>query len=447
MLITIDTMRWDAAPGGTVPTPALDALAAQGITYAQARAPAPWTDPSLWGLLTGSHPRRLRTSAHRYAPAEPTIAARLGEGFERRALLTNRFGSSSFHGPAAASWDVLESAGDVSPLPLAATRWLPLVRRVLRLSPRRFTPGLSRVDAVTDAALDHLDALTRGPFLLWVHALDPHAPYDPPARFRAPGDGSDDLDELLTAQVRRGHFTDAADRDRLRSLHEGEVRFVDEQVGRLAAALKARGAWDDVLVIFAADHGEELWEHGLAGHGHSLRDVVLRVPLIVKLPSGPRRAPSALPPGSVVEEPVSLLDVAPSILAVTRAPSGDSRAPSGDARTDGVVLPGLGLPRDEGVATSPLRHAFSELLFFGEREGVLRWPWKLVRETASNRVTLHRLDEDPAEWNDLADERPDIVERLRDDLRPMERLRPTDAGAEPMDADTERRLRALGYVR
>ncbi len=110
---------------------------------------------------------------------------------------------------------------------------------------------------VVDAALDWLRTLPAGPFFLWVHLYDPHAPYDPPAEFLARAGGN---------------------------AYDGEVAYADAQVGRLLAALRDRGAFDDAVIAVAGDHGEGLGEHGEQAHGILAYDSTLRVPLILHGP-------------------------------------------------------------------------------------------------------------------------------------------------------------------
>ena len=70
----------------------------------------------------------------------------------------------------------------------------------------------------------------------------------------------------------------------VRALYEGEVRFVDDNVGEITAELKRLGIYDETLIVFASDHGEEFWEHGSFEHGHTLYEELIRIPFFIKLP-------------------------------------------------------------------------------------------------------------------------------------------------------------------
>src|SRR3954462_11970795 len=103
-----------------------------------------------------------------------------------------------------------------------------------------------------------------------------------------------------------------AQREWIRQLYRAEVRWVDAAVGSLIADLKRSGLYEDTLVILLSDHGEELWEHGGVGHGHTLFEELLHVPFLVKLPGEARRGP--------VEIPVSTASLAAPSLALPGRP-------------------------------------------------------------------------------------------------------------------------------
>src|SRR5436189_295950 len=133
--------------------------------------------------------------------------------------------------------------------------------------------------AVIDGAIAWLEGRTSnpGPFFMWIHLYDPHAPYNPPGEFRA----------------------------RSRTPYDGEIAYADAQLGRLLESLRARGEIDRTLIVVAGDHGEGLGDHGERTHGMLLYDSTLRVPLIVVAPG--RRAARR-------DDAVSLTDLAPTIL-------------------------------------------------------------------------------------------------------------------------------------
>ncbi len=271
VLLTLDTVRADRLGcygRAGAETPNLDRLAREGARFDRAYAPAPLTLPSHASMLTGLYPNRhlLRDNGpYRLRADAPTLA----ECVKARGYETAAFVSAA-----------------------------PLERRVgLDRGFDRYDDALAEragtyflperaADRTSDAALEWLGPRLREssgpPLLLWVHTFDAHAPYAPPSPF--------------------------AERHR-ESPYEGEIAFMDSQLGRLLDAIAGSSRADDTIVIAVADHGEGLGEHGEKTHGALLYDSTLRIPLIVK-------APGRLPAGSVRPDRVCGVDVLPTALAL-----------------------------------------------------------------------------------------------------------------------------------
>ncbi len=146
-------------------------------------------------------------------------------------------------------------------------------------------------------------------FFAFVHLWDVHYDYEPPPEFdlfypgyRGRADGSD-IDGRSTDR----NPPKPDELRRIVSLYDGEIRFTDHNVGRILDRLVACGRLDDTLIVFTADHGEEFLEHNMLGHGNSLYEEVVRIPLIL-------RYPPLIDGGRTIDVPVSLVDVAPTIL-------------------------------------------------------------------------------------------------------------------------------------
>jgi arylsulfatase len=128
------------------------------------------------------------------------------------------------------------------------------------------------------------------PLFLMLHYVPPHEPYDPSPEFDIFGDGSyagpvtSDRD-LVQALYANEIELDEADLAELVALYDGNLRRADAAVGRVLAALRGAGIYDDTLVVVTSDHGEAFLEHGWIGHNKTIHDEMLRVPLVVKLPS------------------------------------------------------------------------------------------------------------------------------------------------------------------
>jgi arylsulfatase A-like enzyme len=293
---------------------------------------------------------------------------------------------------------------------------------------------------VTDAAIKLVRAYGDRPYFLWLHYLDPHLPYTPPPEYVERMNVNDELGFVLhidsATRVSMDLFGDPARRAWARSLYEGEVRYVDAQIGRFLRALRSAGHYDDTLLIFAVDHGEEFWDHDGFEHGHTLYNELVAVPLIVKLPGSH--------PGRVVDDYVSVVDVTPTILDLCRLPA--PNAPSA------VSL--RGYLTGESAPSPPARTLYSAgTLFRSNFEAMLSGGWKYIRSTTSDREQLYNLRDDPQERRSLVLEAPGMMARERKRLddygRAVEVFRLQRGIQNPsleLDAEEMARLRALGYL-
>ena len=424
LLITIDTLRADhcSAYGyARETTPNLTALAADGVRFASAYAPMATTGPSHATLFTSLLPAShgVLKNGLGLGPAPRTLAERLrARGFRTGAVVSSypldrRFGfARGFE-----SYDDAFSA-DTSTLHLDSWEGMPV------------TGGFDwRADTTTDRALAWLDALEAGaPFFLWVHYFDPHDPYEPPAAFAERFRAASEPLCWLPAQV---------------AAYDAEIAFADQEMGRLLDGLAERGLAGGTLVVVAGDHGEGLLDHDYLHHGLQLYDEAVRVPLVLRLPSG-ERSPR------VVRRPVGLVDVEPTILDLLQLP-GEREGMQGTS-----LVPLLAGARDGGAARPLLlqRRSYapgtvvSELAVKGEKWALREGRFKLIDAPEEGTRELYDLVLDPGERHDLAAARPETAARLARALADARAQLPapeTPAIA-PSEEDVER-LRSLGYVR
>jgi len=378
--------------GATGPAHATLFTSRQPIAHGVGRNGVPLPDdlPTLAGLLTAAG---YRSAA--FVSAFP-VASRFGfgRGFEH---YDDAFGPSG----GTVSW---------------RRRW----RR------RGATGAFDRRGAETvDRALAWLGASARDrPRFLWVHLFDPHEPYDAPA----PWD-------------RAFARPDAATRERAIDAYDGEILYADAQLGRLIAAFDALAPGG--LLVLAADHGEGLWDHGVAHHGRTLFEEEVRVPLVV-------RWPGRVAAGARVPQPAHLIDVLPTI-----AGAAGVAIAGGGARFDGVDLIAAlasGPPLD---AARPIQlqlpfagaesDARSRRPSFGLRAG----DWKLVEPRRPGAPALFDLRTDPRERSDVAGREPARVAEMEAALarwRDAELAAGGGRAAPDIPADVRRSLRALGYA-
>ncbi len=407
LLVTIDTLRADRVGRGL--TPVLDGIAAGGVRFTHARATVPLTLPShatiLSGLLPTRHGVRLNGTGH--FTGHPTLATILkARGYRTAAavgafVLNRQFGLGD-------GFDAYDNR--VQRDPNASTA----------LEAER--PAA----AVTDAALAALPAGAGAPWFLWVHYYDPHAPYTPPSAWSA--------GVAQSSSFAGGRSPGVAQSSSFASetpAYDGEVAYVDSELGRLLAALRARST-ADTLVVVCGDHGESLGEHGEGTHGMLLYDGALRVPLIVAVlghgeaeasPYAHRTSPG------VRQENVSLVDVAPTILAFL--------AIQPPAAMDGIDLLGPVKPDRELYAETqyPAAAGWSPL------SALVSAPWKAI---AGGRTQLFDVASDPAETTDVAPARAAVASGMEARIRTLSAS--AKASTAPLTGDARERLRALGYV-
>lgn len=302
ILITVDTLRADHLPvyGYSRPTaPRMELLAARGAVFEDVLAPAPETGPSCASLLTGRWPAELgvRGNGRPLGAGPPTLAEILyAAGYETAAFVSG----------------------------------YPLVRRLSGLDrgfshfdddlpdPRGRTPRVQRGAArTTEAVLAWLARReTSRPFFLWVHYYDVHGDYAPgppyDSLFGAGGTGPFLPPEMIPAYQRRGSDGDAS---AYVARYDGEIRRVDDQLGRLFDTLDAAVLLPRVLVVLTADHGESLTENGYYfDHGNELYLPSLRIPLILAGPGVP-------PDGRRIAGPAQTPDILPTILDLLGQPA------------------------------------------------------------------------------------------------------------------------------
>lgn len=454
LLLTVDTLRPDALGCTGSPfarTPWLDRIARTSVTFSDCVAASPWTLPSLGTVLTGSYPgdHRVLEALSGISPDVTTLAevARRG-GRRTAAFVSNPWLATGGLARGFETFDVAERLD-----------WIPAVRQTrINAVVTKTVLRLGRLDAADRIVAGGISWIRRGrgSWFLWLHLFDPHLPnrnappYDrlfgpPPVHARY---------EQEVEDIRAGRFGGGEEgRAEIERLYHGEVAFTDRAVGRLWRALDESGELGRTAVVFAADHGEELWDHGGYGHGHEMFDEVVRVPFFVR--------PAGGDPGRVVGELTALVDLAPTALDVA-----------------GIAVPeGAFRGTDRLAAGAPARTAtYGEATLYGGEQKYLRTPrWMLVLRLPEGDAgppdersapdeppsggkeagaTLHLFDlwHDPGERTDLAGAEPARTDSLRAVLEAW-RAAVGSAGAmaarnlpDDVDPATRAQLEALGYL-
>lgn len=389
IVITMDTTRADAlgAYGSKkVMTPVLDGLAAHGLVFDQAYSHAPITLPSHTSIMTGLTPPRhgVRNNiTYQLSPRHRTLAKILSEhGFATGAfvssiILDSRFGLDQ-------GFDVYEDN---------------IVHYTVKAAKAIVT---RRARTTIDDAIAWLDQHQANdadrPFFSWVHLYDAHAPYDPPLPFKQA-------------------YAD--------SLYEGEIAYMDQQIGRLVAHLQAQGLAQDTLIIVTADHGESFGEHGEATHGFFCYGATTHVPLILSQPVFGK-------PGERLDYRVQGIDIAPTILDWLGLPV--------PAEFEGKLL-----------SSNEPRAVFSEAVI--PQEDFYLAPVHSLKDERysfyySSDLELYDLQADPGERKNLAASDPDLTGQYVDKMEALLDAAKSAEAAERVSVDqaTIEMLRSLGYV-
>lgn len=441
ILFLVDTLRADhlscyGYPRNTSPN--LDAFAREGVLFERVWAQAPQTAPSHASLFTSTYPAAHGIWNDVPAADGELVHPRLAEGAVTLA-------------------EVLREAGWRTAA-IADGGWL--------IEERGLFQGFEHVESRTRGVVDRVDrgiewlgdaARRRAPFFLFLHTYEVHTPYLPPPgyeeRFAAGYQGP--LREVL-AQARVYALSpavenpltdvqqkivnpalkqaDAADTAFVEALYDAEISLVDEEFARLLGWLRIHDLLDDTIVIVASDHGEEFAEHGEFGH-KQVYEECLRVPLLVRVPGGPR--------GLRRQDAAELVDLMPSLLGQLGLPAPAS-AVGRDLDLDGA---------DQGRAAdgflAEVNHPRRQVAWrFDRRKAVL--PLAQAQE-----ATAYDLEADPGERAPLpaAD---DFVERARRAAAAFQKLaeahrerfhlRPQVTGLGELSAGRRAELEQLGYV-
>jgi arylsulfatase A-like enzyme len=415
VLVTVDTLRADrmSSYGYARPTsPRIDELLSAGARFATARTIEPLTNPALCSMLTGVPPEV-------HGATRNGIRIREGLASLPKTLADNGWRTAAF----VSNWTLKDNVSRLGEHfeeyvgVFTRKRWYGLINSE--------ATGEDVTDEAIDWVRDHVERNPDRPFLLWVHYVEPHAPY----RFQK------DFADRLGIEGR-----DPSRSDR----YDTEIAEVDHQIGRFLDVLD--DAIDDGsrIVVFAADHGESLGEHDFWGHGRNLHEPGLAIPMGITW--------RGRIPETVVDAPALILDIAPTVLDLLGFDIPDGVAGVSWA---GALTAGEPQPADRGICYQAHKGAVhgahdsdrarsKGLISVGfvanERKEILR--------VKSNTHMIFDLDQDPLELENLAavdtapsEELLHCVGAVSEGLGALDRIATRKLSSEDVE-----RLKALGYL-
>jgi len=421
VLIVLDTTRVDrlSCYGYDRPTtPNLDLLAAESILYTDAISSSSWTLPAHATLFTGKF---VTSHGARFDPEGPLILTDAIEGpdgwrqYRARGLAKNEITLAG----------MLKEAGYATGA-IVGGPWMKKVfglhsgfdhyddDEITSLSGRK-------ASAVTDRALEWVEATQDRPFFLFLNYFDPHTPYEIHEEFSRlflpPG----------TDLSRREDIPEQERPKVLSGLYDAEIRYMDHHIGVLLDRLKELDLYDGTWIIVTADHGELLGEHGMRGHGYWVTQEEIHVPLFAKYP-GTEVAPAR------TDSRVQLTDIMPMILErldIRRPADIQGSSPS---KIDHPIL----------AEVYPLTYFFQA----GHSQAIFGRNYKFVHNSKNNHQ-LFDLERDPREMDNLVARELDRARSMQSKLVAYLASLPRPAPVEQeqlIDKDTQRALKSLGYT-
>ena len=290
----MDTVRADRLSlhgYGRETTPNLKRLAGSGIRFDQAQATAPWTLPSHASMFTGLWPHQTGVSENRpLDSAPPTVAEFLaGHGYLTAGFVGNTYFCNSWYGLGRGFSHYEDFYDEDVAVSVSETlRSSSLGRGVVNLARLPLEAGRGRKSAaqINDDFLEWLSGQEKGrPFFAFLNYFDAHSPYVPPAdcdrHFGRRAETPAELALLQDWENRPKQNVPESDATLASDAYDDCIGYLDAQIGKLIDELKRRGVLENTLVVITSDHGEEMGEHGLFGHGRSLYSQELHVPLVV----------------------------------------------------------------------------------------------------------------------------------------------------------------------
>jgi arylsulfatase A-like enzyme len=440
ILIVLDTLRADRLSiyNDNIKTSKnLKKLSEDSLVFEQCIASSPWTLPSHASLFTG-----LYVSEHKceflisplpiLSKSSITLAEIFAHNGYKTAAVVSNFGWLNPKFNLNQGFQIYNCSRNIGLHNVQPFRPLLFVFSYLTNSYSKILFAYKTADDINREAVNLLGALYPEPFFLFLNYMDTHTPYQPPRPFdRSFLDKKFPQLYRLTQYVLRllGKHDKSLWDSYLLSQYDGEVAYLDNQLGELFSQLKRMGMYDSSLIVVTSDHGELLGEHGLYEHHANMYEGVLKVPLIIKFPFSKK----------VGREKglINLTDVFATVLSTCDLPLPDS--------TPGA-LPG-------GTA-----YAVAELYSFvlGEHRALYEGNYKYMEyrdmsSRAKRRAELYDVIKDPHERENVLEHYPDVASAMEMKLQEWGKkhavrgIIPQKSTA-PLSKELQENLKALGYV-
>jgi len=416
LIITVDALRKDHFSQQTMPN--LYSLAQKGIVFDNAYTPAPWTLPSFASFFSAKQPSEIGVSTyenninkiklnHKLVDKFVTFPEKMRDkGFLTQAIVSN--GYLVRKRGLVQGFEGVVNLDDHRPY-----HWsfhfnkLPLIRIVtkshflkkeLKKTYQFFTgysrdhSYITRAEEIVNLSLQWLQKREKkDPFLLWLHFMDPHGPYDPPVDYLSKTEEIDSniLKIIKNADTQTSQLRwQAKEKEILTDLYRGEVLYCDQQIKRLVDFIERENLLEKTIIVFASDHGEEFFDHcNNVGHGHSLYNELIKTPLFIVLQTKEQKT---------VKKPVSTIDIGPTLLTLLQLEDNQSRNWLSNDYHQQLLI--------EANNKGP------------ELKSLIKGDWKIIWDSFNDSLELYYLKTDQEESNNLIDSNLMIVEELKQSL-------------------------------
>lgn len=390
-------------------SPFLDSLAKENLAFSYALTSSPWTPPAVASMMSG-----LYVSSHGLMPPDS----------REQAAKSTKLNPDLYLLP-----EVLKDAGyqtaAVSPNP-----WINATFGFDQGYDKFIYMARAPADQISAAGKDLIKEFkeTGKPFFLYLHYLDPHQPYDPPAEYRNIYQPLSYAEEYSKKSLKRI------------DLYDGEIKYLDDQLKELFDYFKSEGLYEDLMVIIVGDHGEQFKEHGNYGHGNQLFNEEVHIPLIIKTGSNPVR--------KTIDYTVSVVDIYPTVLDVLGVRPSDK-------------LPGVSLLNEKNLGSRS--GVISEIFRKYVQKAFIDYQGRKIivgRKDPKLALTPDNLNEyfigvydrntDYKEKASLKDTdlKDELGEELKNSLLEIEKYkRDHSAGNAEISEETLRQLESLGYLK
>ncbi|MFC1614307.1 sulfatase [Gemmatimonadota bacterium] len=292
-----------------------------------------------------------------------------------------------------------------------------------------YNKGFPYASELTDEALKKLKQLKDKRFLMYLHYMDPHGPYHLRKGF-FPADGKPLAMKRYNELVGSGWMTRKGAESEDLQKYFTEVGFLDKELGNLIRGISELDLADNTIVVFLADHGEEFFDHGGKGHGHTLYEEVVHIPMFIRYPNNKASGVTSF-------IPVSIIDVLPTILQLNNYPITDK-------------LEGKSLLRED-ILDNVDRNIFFEL--DENTAGMFSGGKKFIKDLEKDHIEVYSLDQDPYERNDLGRQLLSLADTLdiklnnfRNYVSSKKYFHYGRTSTLRQDPELRERLKALGYV-